>query len=73
MPRTTTQTPLIQRAIGLMSGTSVDGVDAVLVEIQGQALTTRVRVLAHATYPYPAELRDQIRDLERRMLGIIET
>jgi anhydro-N-acetylmuramic acid kinase len=43
-----------------MSGTSVDGVDAVLVAIQGQGLTARVRVLAHATYAYPPALREQI-------------
>lgn len=60
MPQTIAHTPLVQRAIGLMSGTSVDGVDAVVVDIRGQGLTARVRVLAHATYPYPPELREQI-------------
>jgi anhydro-N-acetylmuramic acid kinase len=49
-----------QRIIGLMSGTSVDGIDAVLVEVWGSSLTTQVRVLAHATYPYTVELRTQI-------------
>ncbi|HEY7492685.1 MAG TPA: anhydro-N-acetylmuramic acid kinase [Candidatus Tectomicrobia bacterium] len=60
MPQTTTHTAAVKRAIGLMSGTSVDGVDAVLVAIQGQGLTARVRVLAQATYPYPPALREQI-------------
>jgi anhydro-N-acetylmuramic acid kinase len=60
MPQTTADTPLRQRAIGLMAGTSVDGVDAVVVDIQGQGLTARVQVLAHATYPYPPTLREQI-------------
>ena len=46
--------------IGLMSGTSVDGVDAVLVEIHGSGLATRVRVLAHDTFSYPSGLRDQL-------------
>jgi anhydro-N-acetylmuramic acid kinase len=50
----------VKRAIGLMSGTSADGVDAALVELQGQGVATRVRVLAHATYPYTQELREQI-------------
>jgi anhydro-N-acetylmuramic acid kinase len=49
-----------QRIIGLMSGTSVDGIDAALVEVSDQHLTTHVRVLAHATYPYTVDLRTQI-------------
>lgn len=50
----------MQRVIGLMSGTSADGVDAALVEIEGHGLEVRVRVLAHATYPYETVLRTQI-------------
>jgi anhydro-N-acetylmuramic acid kinase len=48
------------QVIGLMSGTSVDGVDAVLAMLQGHGPGMQVRVLASATYPYPAELRQQI-------------
>jgi anhydro-N-acetylmuramic acid kinase len=48
------------RVIGLMSGTSVDGIDAALVEIAGTTLDLRVELLAGATYPYPDELRSQI-------------
>ncbi len=55
-----TGTPAVQRVIGLMSGTSADGVDAALVEIQEDGLRPQVRVLAHATYPYDAALRAQI-------------
>ena len=50
----------MQRVIGLMSGTSADGVDAALVEIAGHGLETQACVLAHATYPYAAALRTQI-------------
>jgi anhydro-N-acetylmuramic acid kinase len=50
----------MKHAIGLMSGTSADGVDAALVEIQGHGPSMRVQVLAHATYPYTPELREQI-------------
>ncbi len=46
--------------IGLMSGTSVDGIDAALVDISGTDLDLKVKLLAGATYPYPPELRDQI-------------
>jgi len=43
-----------------MSGTSADGVDAVLVEVRGHGLTAQVHVLAYATYLYDATLRAQI-------------
>jgi anhydro-N-acetylmuramic acid kinase len=42
--------------LGLISGTSMDGVDAVLVEIDGDAITTR----AASTVPYPADLRRRL-------------
>lgn len=48
------------RVIGLMSGTSVDGIDAALVELSGTTLNLQVKLLAGATYPYPEELRSQI-------------
>ncbi|MEH2051027.1 anhydro-N-acetylmuramic acid kinase [Nostoc sp.] len=48
------------RVIGLISGTSVDGIDTVLVEISGTELDLKVELLAGATYPYPAELRERI-------------
>ncbi len=43
-----------------MSGTSVDGIDAALVEVTGTTLDLRVELLAEKTYPYPAEIRSQI-------------
>ena len=48
------------RVIGLMSGTSVDGIDAALVDISGQELDLQVNLIASQTYPYPDALRDQI-------------
>jgi anhydro-N-acetylmuramic acid kinase len=48
------------RVIGLISGTSVDGIDAALVEISGTTHDLQVDLLAGATYPYPAALRSQI-------------
>lgn len=48
------------RVIGLISGTSVDGIDAALVDISGSDWDLKVEFLAGATYPYPAQLRQQI-------------
>jgi anhydro-N-acetylmuramic acid kinase len=48
------------RVIGLISGTSVDGVDAALVEIAGLTTDLQVRFLAGETVPYPPELRQKI-------------
>ncbi len=49
------------RVVGLMSGTSADGVDAAIVEISSR----KVRLLAFDTFSYPAVLRRRILDLCR--------
>lgn len=46
--------------VGLMSGTSVDGVDAALVEIEGSGLKTSLRLVEFITYPFPDEVRKRI-------------
>ena len=48
--------------IGLMSGTSGDGVDAALVGIRGRGHDLHVAPLAFATYPYPTSLRARVLD-----------
>ena len=49
--------------IGLMSGTSVDGVDVALVEIIGQGQTTEIELIAFETIPYKTDIRERIFDL----------
>ncbi len=48
------------RVIGLMSGTSVDGIDAALVEISGAVEDLQVTLLAGHTYAYPDDLRQWV-------------
>jgi len=47
-------------AVGLISGTSLDGVDAALVRISGPAERPRVKLLAFSTVPYPHPLRSRL-------------
>lgn len=47
-------------AIGLMSGTSVDGIDAALVEICDRNDHLETNLIAGHTYPYPDDLRTEI-------------
>lgn len=67
----------VYRALGLMSGTSVDGMDAAIIETDGNA---RVKVLARQNAPYSKDLRealldslgasvynDELREIERQM------
>lgn len=47
------------RVIGLISGTSVDGIDSVIASIQGSGYDLQVQVLGGQTWPYPAAMRQQ--------------
>ena len=46
--------------IGLMSGTSVDGIDAAIVEITGHGLETEVDLIAFETFPFPLGVPQRI-------------
>ena len=46
--------------IGLMSGTSVDGIDAAIVEITGNGLRTEVDLIAFETFPFPSGVPPRI-------------
>jgi len=47
--------------VGLMSGTSLDGVDAALVEVEGSGPDLTMETEAFVHVPYPQALRDLIR------------
>ncbi|MBN1249051.1 MAG: anhydro-N-acetylmuramic acid kinase, partial [Anaerolineae bacterium] len=46
--------------IGLMSGTSADGIDAAVVRLEGEPPALRWQVLGHTHVPHPEPLRDAI-------------
>ena len=45
---------------GIMSGTSVDGIDVALVEIQGEGFQQSVRPRAFHSVPYEPAVREAI-------------
>jgi anhydro-N-acetylmuramic acid kinase len=58
--------------IGLMSGTSCDGVDACLVKITGNGLSTKVDIIGFETYPYKSEIRDLIFEASCKETGAVD-
>lgn len=56
------QKQAIRRVVGMMSGTSVDGIDAALVEI---SQSTCVKLLAFENKPFPPAVREKIFSLFR--------
>jgi len=48
------------RVLGLMSGTSADGIDAVLVEFKGDPSKPKWKILNTGSYQYPLSTREKI-------------
>ena len=59
------------KCLGLMAGTSMDGVDCAIVDVRPGRSTLRITLLAHRTRPYPPALREQILSLLRS--GTVDT
>ncbi|MGG0333852.1 anhydro-N-acetylmuramic acid kinase AnmK [Priestia aryabhattai] len=47
-------------AVGLMSGTSLDGIDAALVQIEGSGYESKVKLLHFITMPFSSQLKREI-------------
>jgi anhydro-N-acetylmuramic acid kinase len=60
-----------RRVVGLMSGTSADGIDAAVVEITGHGVDTKVEQLAFATLPLDTVLKQRIWGLPDGVSGSI--
>lgn len=55
-----------RRIVGLMSGTSLDGLDVALCRISGEGRSTQVTLEAFETHPYPDALKESIRNVFAR-------
>ncbi len=64
-----TKTKLIA---GLMSGTSVDSIDAVLVRVQGNGTATKYEELAFVSHPFPRGLKEYVLEQSRPGCGTVE-
>lgn len=58
--------------VGLMSGTSIDGVDAALVNIKNQGLETQLELNHFLTYPYPDGVKETILENSTPGLGCVD-
>lgn len=48
--------------VGLMSGSSCDGVDAALVRVKGTGRSLAMKLIAHQTFPYATGLKNRLLD-----------
>ncbi|PFE03442.1 anhydro-N-acetylmuramic acid kinase [Bacillus sp. AFS023182] len=46
--------------VGLMSGTSLDGIDAVLIRVNNSKLNTELEMIEFITHPFPKDVREEI-------------
>ncbi|MDO8142643.1 MAG: anhydro-N-acetylmuramic acid kinase [Candidatus Brocadiales bacterium] len=61
-----------KKVIGLMSGTSADGIDACLVEISGNGMHTKTNILAFETYTFEETTRTAILDTCNPETGAVD-
>lgn len=52
-----------RRIVGLMSGTSVDGIDAALVEVTGDPLNGNIKLYAFEKMPFSKQVKNRIMNL----------
>lgn len=63
LPRSSQKNNSPRLAVGLMSGTSLDGVDAALISLTGFGLDVEYQLLAFETQPYPEALKKALKQV----------
>jgi anhydro-N-acetylmuramic acid kinase len=59
-----------RQIIGLMSGTSMDGLDVALCKYEGSGLETKVKVLKFETVPFAEDVKIEIRKIFANLCGL---
>ena len=59
-------------AIGIMSGTSLDGVDAALVNIEGRGVATKVTLIGFTTTELPEQIKQEIKRAVKPSTGSVD-
>lgn len=62
----------VRKVVGLMSGTSVDGIDAALVEITGDPYEGKVKLCCFENNPFPGGIREKLFDLFDREKATVD-
>jgi anhydro-N-acetylmuramic acid kinase len=62
-----------RRIIGLMSGTSLDGLDVALCEFQGHGLQTRLTLQEFETMPYSSDFKENVKSVFSKQQVDLET
>jgi anhydro-N-acetylmuramic acid kinase len=62
----------VRHVVGLMSGTSADGVDAAVCAISGSGKSTQVRLLHFTCQPYDAEVRAEVLAVSQPPAGTVD-
>jgi len=58
--------------IGLMSGTSLDGLDVALCRFSGNGLNTRFELVAFETMPYPDDFKNEVKQVFSKKMVDLE-
>lgn len=58
--------------IGVLSGTSVDAVDVVLLKIKGEGINVKFRVLDYKEYKIPSDIKNYVLKVSNRNTGFVD-
>lgn len=61
-----------RKIIGLMSGTSVDGLDVALCQVSGSGMETKIQLMQFETVPYEADFKEEVKSIFSKKMVDLE-